>query len=97
MSYIKAMPSECCVPLCTNRGGHLFPWHDPGRVKAWTITIKRATPDCRSIWKPSKYSVVCRSHFDDGDYKTSTYYGTFVLTMHIYLFLLHHAYILLHC
>ena len=28
------MPSECCVPLCTNRGGHLFPRRSHKRVNA---------------------------------------------------------------
>jgi len=70
------MPSECCVPLCTNRGGHLFPWRDQKRVNTWMIAIKRGVHHCPGkVWKPTKYAVVCRDHFDDGDYKPSTHYG----------------------
>ena len=33
------MPTGCCVPYCSNRGGHAFP-SDNARRK-WIIDIKR--------------------------------------------------------
>ena len=64
-----AMAPECCVPLCTNEGGHSFPFSQPGRVNQWRVAIKR------DKWKPSKYSVVCHAHFVEGDYVQQTTSG----------------------
>ena len=63
------MPTVCCVPLCKNRSGHIFPWSDPSRVKAWVNAIKR------DKWQPKRHSVVCKSHFDENDYITLTTSG----------------------
>ena len=67
----KEMPTECCVPLCTNKGGHAFPFNDRPRLKAWIVAVHRGEPK----WQPSKHSVVCRAHFSDDDYTTLTYDG----------------------
>jgi len=65
------MPTECCVPLCNNKGGHTFPANvnDELRRKAWIVAVRREK------WTPSKHSVVCRGHFSDADYITLTYDG----------------------
>lgn len=63
------MPSTCCsVPLCKNRGGHLFPTAKTIR-KRWLHAIRR------DKWLPSKTSVVCRSHFQSDDYVSVTVHG----------------------
>ena len=69
------MPSECCVPLCNNKGGHVFPFSKPKLLKAWKIAIKR------DKWEPSKYSIVCRSHFDENDYEQRTTCGKYLLVV----------------
>lgn len=71
------MPNtQCCVPLCNDRGGYRFPWKDKNRLKLWTYAIKRAMPKSPSkIWTPGEYAVVCKDHFDENDYTTQTYYG----------------------
>ncbi|KAK3880942.1 hypothetical protein Pcinc_014592 [Petrolisthes cinctipes] len=62
--------SECCVPLCTNKGGHRFP-KDSILRKKWIQAVKRG----EHKWTPSSRSVVCTNHFDDSDYKTTTNEG----------------------
>ncbi|KAL3891074.1 hypothetical protein ACJMK2_003337 [Sinanodonta woodiana] len=64
------MPTECCVPQCTNRGGHAFPWSQKDRVKIWTVVI------LRDFWKPTIHSVVCSNHFNSSDYVCKTSFGT---------------------
>ncbi|KAK4295750.1 hypothetical protein Pmani_031712 [Petrolisthes manimaculis] len=64
------MPTQCCVPLCTNKGGHRFP-KDSILRKKWIQAVKRG----EHKWKPSSRSVVCPNHFDDSDYKTTTNEG----------------------
>jgi hypothetical protein len=71
-SYI-AMPQYCCVPLCTNFGGHRFPTESKLRDK-WRVAVKRVDPLTKRLWEPGKYDVVCQSHFRDEDY-TSTLLG----------------------
>ena len=56
------MPTSCCVPLCANKGGHAFPLKDEARTKLWLIATRR------DDFKPTKYSVVCYSHFSEDDY-----------------------------
>ena len=68
------MPTECCVPGCLNRTGHVFPWSDKSRVKAWIIAVKRDN------WQPTKHSVVCKAHFDKDDYETTTTYGKYTIS-----------------
>lgn len=65
----KQRGTECAVPLCKSRTGHAFPWSKPDRVKEWSIAIRR------DKWQPTKYSVVCRDHFDDNDYIQATTSG----------------------
>ncbi len=64
------MPTECCVPLCTNKGGHKFP-RDGSIAKAWLVAIRR------DQWNPAehKHAVVCYNHFSPDDYKDWTYTG----------------------
>ena len=61
--------TQCCVPLCSNKGGHLFPLSDPGRTCVWLAAIRRAQ------FTPTKNSVVCKAHFTDTDYLTNTSSG----------------------
>ena len=70
------MPSSCCcVPYCSNRGGHLFPADDILKKK-WIHAIKRNSDENKyEIWKPSKSSVVCRNHFTPSDYISETTCG----------------------
>lgn len=65
------MPTECCVPGCKSRTGHVFPFSDKNGVKAWEVAVRR---DC---WKPTKHSVVCKNHFDSSDYEEKTNYGNY--------------------
>uniref|UniRef100_A0A8W8LJC8 THAP-type domain-containing protein n=1 Tax=Magallana gigas TaxID=29159 RepID=A0A8W8LJC8_MAGGI len=69
------MPETCCcVPGCSNRGGHVFP-SDQLRKKAWIHAIRRGESRFQS-WEPSSHAVVCRSHFQNSDYLSETVYGT---------------------
>ena len=65
------MPTtECCVPLCENKGGHAFPFSDPDRLKAWIVVIRR------DKWTgPTRYTTVCYAHFDADDYIQQTTSG----------------------
>ncbi|XP_062603302.1 THAP domain-containing protein 3-like [Saccostrea cucullata] len=69
------MPETCCcVPECSNRGGHVFP-SDPLRKISWIHAIKRGETRFQS-WEPSTHAVVCRAHFKEEDYVTETSHGT---------------------
>ncbi|XP_062578650.1 uncharacterized protein LOC134240580 [Saccostrea cucullata] len=68
------MPETCCcVPGCSNRGGHAFP-SDQTRRKSWIHAIRRGETRFQS-WEPSAYAVVCRSHFKESDYLAETVHG----------------------
>ncbi|XP_067120778.1 uncharacterized protein [Centruroides vittatus] len=57
------MPSMwCCVPHCSNSGGHKFP-KNPALRKKWIHAVKRAN------WKPTSSSLVCKNHFTPDQYK----------------------------
>ncbi|VDI44139.1 Hypothetical predicted protein [Mytilus galloprovincialis] len=61
----------CCVPGCSNRGGHLFP-KDGELKKKWLNAIKRNSyEEKHKEWTPSKSSVVCHDHFLQSDYTSS--------------------------
>ncbi len=65
----------CCVPGCSNRGGHLFPT-DENRRKAWVLAINRHEGENKGkAWIPSNSSVVCKRHFLPEDYKEVTFTG----------------------
>ncbi len=65
----------CCVPGCSNRGGHLFPV-DENRKKDWVLAIKRQDAENKDKpWVPGKHDVVCKRHFLPTDYKESTSAG----------------------
>ena len=72
---------ECCVPLCTNQGGHTFP---SAKVRAsvrqqWIVAIQRADNESKhKMWEPKKPSVVCSDHFQPSDYHQETYYGMYL-------------------
>ncbi|CAC5426673.1 unnamed protein product [Mytilus coruscus] len=72
------MPSTCCcVPNCSNRGGHVFPKNEKLKKK-WIKAIKRNMDGNRyRLWKPSKTSVVCKLHFLPSDYKSETTCGKY--------------------
>ena len=60
------MPStSCCIPLCKNKGGHLFP-KDKTLMSKWIQAINRKN------WKPSSSSVVCKDHFHTTEYVKET-------------------------
>jgi hypothetical protein len=61
------MPTYCCVPNCSNRGGFKFP-NDKKLNLAWRVAIKRVD-DKKRLWKPKKSSKVCISHFKKEDFK----------------------------
>ncbi|XP_074662591.1 uncharacterized protein LOC141915082 [Tubulanus polymorphus] len=65
------MPTECCVPLCGQLGGHAFP-KDESRRRIWVNAVRRG----EAHWKPSRHSVVCRNHFTTKDYVEITTSGT---------------------
>lgn len=79
------MPSTCCsVPLCSNRGGHIFPKEEKMR-KQWVRAIRRNTNKNKfQYWTPSNTSVVCKVHFKESDYKSETSYGKSVYFVLIY-------------
>ena len=62
------MPTGCCVPGCSNRGGHKFPT-DTDIKNQWIKAIKR------NNWTPTKTSRICKAHFIKEDYLTTTYHG----------------------
>ena len=86
------MPTRCCVPLCNNRGGHLFP-SDKNVEKrqlraAWIAAVRRVADKHGSKWIPKAYMVVCGDHFRPCDYLDSeTYHGEW--TSYILLYCLH--------
>ena len=61
------MPTFCCVPNCSNRGGYKFP-NDQKLNLAWRVAIKREDEKKR-LWKPKKCSKVCSLHFKKEDFK----------------------------
>ena len=68
VDHINSMPQYCCMPGCTNSGGHVFP-SDPELRKKWRVTIKRLDEKLKNFWTPGKYDVVCTAHFRESDYK----------------------------
>ena len=81
------MPETCCcVPNCSNRGGHVFP-SDPLRRKTWIHAIKRGETRFQS-WTPSTHAVVCRAHFKSDDYLTETQHGNYFF-YHLEIFLIY--------
>ncbi|XP_067130144.1 gastrula zinc finger protein XlCGF57.1-like [Centruroides vittatus] len=63
------MPSTwCCVPHCSNSGGHKFP-KNPALRKKWIHAVKRAN------WKPTSSSLVCKNHFTPDQYKEINIFG----------------------
>ena len=72
------MPKTCCcVPGCSNTGGHKFPVNEKRR-KAWVLAIKRQDGQNKGkAWTPTSTSVVCKKHFLPTDYKESTATGIF--------------------
>ncbi len=61
------MPTLCCVPNCSNRGGFKFP-NDKKLNLAWRVAVKREDEKKR-LWKPKKSSKVCCLHFKKEDFK----------------------------
>ena len=52
--------TTCCVPLCSQRGGHVFP-KDPDQKRRWIQVIRRREgKDKRKVWQRRPSSVVCR-------------------------------------
>jgi hypothetical protein len=70
--------TQCCVPGCVNRGGHVFPTNVELKKK-WLHAIRRKETGVNKInntWEPkSKSAVVCQSHFKADDYISVTYHG----------------------
>ncbi len=63
----------CCVPRCSNRGGHGFPANEMLKQQ-WIVAIKRVREDGKK-WHPTATSVVCYRHFLPEDYTAVTYHG----------------------
>ena len=62
------MPSTCCcVPLCSVRGGHVFPKNVKLR-NLWIKSIRRSPGALKFLWQPTEHSVVCDEHFVETDY-----------------------------
>lgn len=71
------MPETCCcVPGCSNRGGHKFP-SDQTRRKSWIHAIRRGETRFQSL-EPSLHVVVCRLHFTESDYFSETVHGKYL-------------------
>ena len=70
--------TQCCVPGCRNRGGHVFP-KDLLLRKKWLTAIRRketAVKKTDNTWEPkSKSAVVCHTHFKEEDYINITVHG----------------------
>ncbi|KAK6186653.1 hypothetical protein SNE40_005939 [Patella caerulea] len=70
------MPTCCCVPGCSNRGGIAFPKRIILRSK-WIQAVRRESLDGKhKLWEPKATSVVCHSHYKSSDYITTTAAGT---------------------
>ena len=71
---------ECCVPFCKTMGGHKFP-KDTQLKNAWIIAIKRQKSKTdKTLWEPTKHSVVCKAHFKPEDLiKESRYHGKYTV------------------
>ena len=66
--------TQCVVPQCKNRGGHIIPANKERRA-AWIHAIKRGETKFTKWEPPSKYSYICSCHFTDDDYVSVTYHG----------------------
>ena len=51
---------KCCVPFCKTMRGHKFP--KDAQLKNTWIKSKKSKTD-KTLRKPTKHSVVCKSHF----------------------------------
>lgn len=67
------MVNTCAVPLCKNPGTIEFP-KDPFFRKAWCIAIRRCHETRKTLWKPSYYHKLCRTHFKTTDFAPTTVY-----------------------
>ncbi len=77
------MPTQCCVPLCKVQGGHKFPLEPESLRDKWIQAVKRGEKG----WKPTKWTVVCRNHFDEDDYPPTTKEGMCTCDLFIQLFI----------
>ena len=70
--------TQCCVPGCNNRGGHVIPSNESLRKK-WLNAIRRQETGVSrtdNTWEPkSRSAVVCFQHFREEDYITETAHG----------------------
>lgn len=67
----------CCVPNCKGRGGHRFPQDEVTRL-LWTNAIRSAGKS--QSWNgPKKSTTVCRLHFREEDYFTTTKLGELLM------------------
>ncbi|XP_062594027.1 uncharacterized protein LOC134255513 [Saccostrea cucullata] len=70
------MPTCCCTPGCSTRGGLQFP-KDKKLRKLWVLAIKRNSAEYRyKHWCPQPHSVVCHKHFREDDFIPVTSHGT---------------------
>ena len=73
------MPTCCCVPGCSTRGGLSFP-KDQRLRKLWIVEIKRNSDESRfKHWCPQAHSVVCHKHFRDEDFISVTTHGKLLI------------------
>ncbi|XP_062597074.1 THAP domain-containing protein 6-like [Saccostrea cucullata] len=70
------MPTCCCVPGCSTRGGLSFPKEEKIK-KLWIRAIRRNDEDIAyKHWTPQPFSVVCHKHFREEDFTCETQHGT---------------------
>ena len=73
------MPTCCCVPGCSTRGGLSFP-KDQRLRKLWIVAIKRNSDESRfKHWCPQAHGVVCHKHFRDEDFISVTTQGKLLI------------------
>ena len=81
--------TQCCVPGCKNRGGHMIPG-DISLRKKWLNAIRRqetAVSKLNNTWEPkSKSAVVCFEHFKPEDYISVTVHGEFFFILPMWSF-----------
>ena len=59
VDHINNMPQYCCVPGCTNSGGHVFP-SDPELKKKWRVATRKVRRRLRSCLQPVQSNNFCQ-------------------------------------
>lgn len=84
LQLIMPLNTVCSVPGCTNIGKHQFPYSRPKLMKIWLTNIKRDGKKKGEKFIPKRNSTyICRSHFNESDYKTHGNDGKIFLMLHV--------------